>query len=365
MKIFGYLILVLTLASCSLPRGAALESEIIAPRQDRKSEFAVYAVTRASLPRLASWPHPDKERTYRWLAPSTASSDIPIAPNDRISLTIWDSDENSLLTAPGQKSVRIDNTVVSAKGTIFVPYIGDIRISGLSAGQARIKLQEALSSVAPSAQVQVSVNPGQRSSVDLVGGVANPGNYPLTDENLTVLNLISKGGGVAATLRNPQLRLVRQDRIYGISLARLYASPQLDVPVRGGDKVIVTQDTRFFRALGAAGTEKIVPFTTDRPTALDAISMIGGLLDSRANPAGVLILREYPKWAVRRNGRGPSDQRVIFTLDLTTADGIFSAGAFAIRPGDTVLVTEASVKSAETVLGLIGNMFGVFRAATK
>ncbi len=365
MKIFGYLIVLLVLASCSLPRGAALESEIIAPRKDKQSEFAVYAVTRASLRRLSRWPGTGNEKTYRWISPGDGSDGISIAPNDRIGLTIWDSDENSLLTAPGQKSVRIDNTVVSAKGTIFVPYIGDIAIAGLSVEQARKRLQEALSSVAPSAQVQISVNPGQRSSVDLVGGVANPGNYPLTDENLTVLNLLSKGGGVASSLRNPQLRLVRQGRIYGISLARLYASPDLDVPVRGGDKVIVTQDRRFFRALGAAGAEKIVPFTTDHPSALDAISMIGGLLDSRANPAGVLVLREYPKWAVRKNGRGPSDRRVVFTLDLTTADGIFSAGEFAIQPGDTVLVTEASVKSAETVLGLVGNMFGVFRAATK
>ena len=39
-------------------------------------------------------------------------------------------------------------------------------------------------------------------------------------------------------------------------------------------------------------------------------------------------------------------------MNLTTADGLFSAGKFRIHPGDTVMVTEAPVTVAETIIGL-------------
>jgi len=51
--------------------------------------------------------------------------------------------------------------------------------------------------------------------------------------------------------------------------------------------------------------------------------------------------------------------RVVFTLDLTSADGLFSAGIFHIMPGDLVYATESPVNAASTVLGLLGTVLGV------
>jgi polysaccharide export outer membrane protein len=50
---------------------------------------------------------------------------------------------------------------------------------------------------------------------------------------------------------------------------------------------------------------------------------------------------------------------VVFTIDLTSSDGLFSAGAFAINSQDTVLVTESPVNTAQTVFSLIGSLFGL------
>jgi polysaccharide export outer membrane protein len=49
-------------------------------------------------------------------------------------------------------------------------------------------------------------------------------------------------------------------------------------------------------------------------------------------------------------------QRVVFTVDLTSADGLFSAGKFEIMPNDLVYATESPIGAALTV-------FGVLRAA--
>jgi len=87
--------------------------------------------------------------------------------------------------------------------------------------------------------------------------------------------------------------------------------------------------------------------------------MIGGLSEARANLKGVLVLREYPANALRSDGSGPEKQQVVFTFDLTSAEGLFAARKFNVHPQDTLLATESPVTAARTVLGLIGTTFGL------
>jgi polysaccharide export outer membrane protein len=190
-----------------------------------------------------------------------------------------------------------------------------------------------------------------------VSGVRAPGSYPLLDQDYTVLALLAEAGGVNETLNNPQIRLIRDDQIYGTSVARLFEDPALDTTLRGGDKVLVESDDRFFLSLGATGREAEHLFPRDRISALEAMSIMGGVAEQRANPQGILVLRQYPADAVRADGTGPRHQRTVFTLDLTTADGLFSAGQFQIYPGDLVYGTESPVASAQTVFSLLGSAF--------
>ncbi|WP_338050496.1 hypothetical protein [Roseovarius dicentrarchi] len=89
------------------------------------------------------------------------------------------------------------------------------------------------------------------------------------------------------------------------------------------------------------------------------MSIIGGLSESRANPKGVLVLRDYSVSALRPDGTGPSKPQVVFAFDITSADGLFAARKFQIQPEDTVMATESAVASVRTVLGLVGSVFGV------
>lgn len=353
------LLAVAALAGCeSLPRSAAVEREIVAVSQGETADFQVHTVDSTFLDQIAHWPATGPA-PLAWLPASGGARTQVIAPGDTLELTIWDSNENSLLSAPGQRQVQIQSLTVAPDGTVFVPYVGDTRVSGMTLQVAREHLQDAIDAIVASAQVQLSMAEGRTNSVDLVGGVGNPGAYPLPDRNYTVLNLIAAGGGVQPALVNPQIRLRRAGRIYGTSVARLYADPGLDTLLHGGDQVIVEQDPRQFLSLGAAGQQSHHRFPQDRVTALDAMAIIGGVDSRRADPGGILILREYPDSALRTDGTGPALPRVVFTLDLTSADGLFSARNFDIHAGDLVLVTESPITSAQTIFGLIGSVFGV------
>jgi polysaccharide export outer membrane protein len=264
------------------------------------------------------------------------------------------------LATPEQRQIAFPPLTVSPDGTIFLPYADKVYVAKMSPDEAREAVQKGLSSVVPSAQVQLSVESGRRNEVELISGVPSPGPYPLPDGNYGILSLIAKGGGVPATMVNPQVRLSRDGKVYGVSMERLLADPNLDTTLRGGDKVYLEEEQRYFLSLGAAGREAQIVFPQSKVTALDSMSLIGGLNDNTADPKAILILREYSSRAVRADGTGPDKERMIFVFDMTTADGLFSAGDFSIQHQDLVLVTESPVITARTAISLIGAAFGLY-----
>lgn len=364
-KLAGLLGCALLLVGCvSLPRGAPIEAEVIGDADDPAADFAVYPVSRAFLPTLKTWPETGR-RAYPWIGHSRGGAAPIIRPGDRLDITVWDSGENSLLITPGQRAVNLTAITVSPDGTVFLPYIGEVLVSGRTPDAARAEIQSRLETIIPSAQAQLAFTAGRGNSVDLVGGVTTPGTYPMPDRNYTVVSLIAAGGGVLPGLTNPQVRLIRGGAIYGTSIDRLYDTPALDTRLRGGDQVIVEEDDRYFVSLGAAGEEAMLSFPKDVLTATEALAIIGGVEESRADPQGVLILREYPLSAVQPGVRGPREPRVVFAIDLTTSDGLFSARNFQINSGDLVLATESPITNTRTIFGLIGSAFGVVSSASR
>jgi len=355
---------IIALSGCTMPRGAALSSEILKEKDANTATFQVEAVTRANLKTISKWPATGWSGHYHWINASRGPDSSVIRAGDKISLVIWDNQENSLLTSENQKTVDMPGLQVSSSGTIFVPYLDEVQVSGMTPADARTKIQSALAPIVPSAQVQLALEAGKQNSVDLVSGVANPGTYKLPDRNHTVLSLIAQGGGIAPTLRNPLVRLIRDSKTYEIRADRLFSDGSKNATLRGNDKLLVQEDNRYFTALGATGSESIVYFPQENVTALESLSMTGGLSDSRANLKGVLVLREYPAKTLRNDGSGPAMQQVVFTFDLTSADGLFAARGFQINPGDTILASEASLTITRNVFSLIGSAFGLVSTAS-
>lgn len=368
MRTLFYLLAAVSLAllpsGCGrLPGGAPAAEEILTSAAEADAQFALYSVNRAFLPTVAQWPPTGTQENLGWIGHSNGARTQIIQPGDTLTLRIWDSNDNSLLTGLDQKMVQLQEIKVAANGAVFMPYVGNVNVLGLTPDLARETLQSELEAIIPAAQLQLDMMEGRNNSVDLVNGVLTPGTYPMPDRNYTVMGLISAGGGINLALNNPQVRLVRSGSIYGTSLDQLLNNPGFDTLLRGGDRVFVEEDERYFLSFGAAGREDLHIFSKDKISAMDAVSIMGGLEDTRADPQGLLVLREYASSAVAAGQRGPRQTRVVFSLDLTSADGLFSARKFQINPDDLVMVTESPINDALTVSNVIGNFFGVFSAA--
>ena len=339
-------------AGCTVPRSAALPSEILRETRAADSDFQVVEVTRAALSEVTRWPRTGGAVRQNWVSAGLQANTRAIRTGDKLNIAIWDSQRDSLLTATDQRMVEMQDVSVGSSGRIFVPYVGEFAIAGMSPENARRELQNLMAPIVPDAQVQLSVTPGPANAVDVVAGVAQPGRYPLSETSPTLLSVIAEAGGIAPEMRNPLVRLQRAGRSYAIPAKELFANPAFDTVVRGGDRIVVEPDDRHFIALGATGRQEVVQFDREEISALDALSSIGGLANQRADIRGVMVLREYPASVVRGDGSGPEKPWVIFSFDLSNADGLFAARNFRINPGDVVLATEASLPMVTTAFAL-------------
>lgn len=335
------MLLALGLAGCGLPRGAALQSEILRGTQSAESDIQVLAVTREALADLDTWPVAHPELRHSWPTTGASPAARMIRAGDVLTISVWDSQPDSLLTTGEQRVVNMQEVPVGATGRVFVPYVGEVRVSGLTAEQARREIQAQLRSIVPDGQVQLNVAGGAANTIDVVTGVVRPGRVPLPEISPTILSVLAESGGIAPSLRNPLVRLNRAGQAYAIPARELFAVPAHDIQLRGGDRIMVEEDHRSFVALGASGTQRVVYFEREEITALDALSTIGGLAETRANLQGVMVLREYPTALVRDTGPAPRHEQVVFTFDLASADGLFAAQRFGLQPNDVVLVSES------------------------
>ncbi|MGH1412441.1 MAG: polysaccharide biosynthesis/export family protein [Pelagimonas sp.] len=359
LKLIAVLVSVLLLSACSLPRGAAVQSEILDEKASENPTFQVVDVTRANIPGILTWPKSGWHGHYHWPNTSSGSQSSIIRTGDRLNVRVWDSQDNSLITNPGERFTEIKGVEVDANGSIFLPYVNKVGVRGLTSAGARSKIQQRLEPIVPSAQVQVSLQQGRDHSIDVVGGVTKPGSYPMPSRNYKVLNVLADAGGIPSELRNPRVRLLRGSQTYEISSDLLFEDGSKNALLQPRDTLIVEEDDKSFIAFGASGKEDLIYFPKDDLTTLEAVSLMGGLRDARADPQGVLVLREYDSDAISSSHPGPDLQQVVFTFNLTTADGLFAARKFPINPNDTVLVTESPVVKLRTVLDLFGAVVGV------
>lgn len=329
------------LAACSLPRTAATATELLRGTETEASNVQVVAVTRETLAELAHWPRPAGLSRHNWPTASAQPTARTLRAGDTVALAIWDSQPDSLITNAEQRMVSMQNVSVSPSGRIFVPYVGEVRVSGLTAEDARREIESQMRVIVPDGQVQLSVTPGTGNTIEVVTGVARPGSLPMPETSPTILAVLAQAGGIAPTLRNPLVRLNRAGQGYAIPARTLFAEPRHDIQLRGGDRILVEEDQRNFIALGAAGRQQVVYFEREEISALDALSSVGGLSPSRASLRGVMVLREYPAATLRETGHAPRKPWVIFSFDMTSADGLFAAGNFNIAPGDVVLASES------------------------
>ncbi len=359
---WGKCVVVLTLAStvaaCSLvPRSGPNKSEIYAGSVQKEGDAFIVEVNdrvsraTAVVPALG---FSDSFKNAGQLGSDT------IRPGDILALTIWENVDKPLLGPEGQVAAVLEEVQVDGAGFIFVPYAGRIRAAGNTPEGIRRIISAKLEEQTPDPQVEVRRAAGDGSTVSLVGTVGAQGVYPIERPTRTLSTMLAQAGGVTIVPEIAQITVLRGKETGQIWFQDLYDNPELDIALRGGDRILVEEDTRAFTALGATGTQSRVNFFTKDLSAIEAIAQVGGLLATSSDPTGVFIFRNEAD-VVANNVLGRKDldgaQRMVYVLNLTKPNGMFTARDFIVRDGDTLYVTEAPITTwNKTIAAITGTL---------
>lgn len=342
--------------SCGLPRSGPSKREIYAGSVQRDGDaFIVVVDDRVARATAVS---PDLGFTDEFLKASVIGSDV-IRPGDTLGLSIWENVDDGLLSNAGQNSTNLQEVQVDGAGFIFVPYAGRIKAAGNTPNAIRRIITDKLDDQTPDPQVEVRRLAGDGATVSIIGA-SGQGVYPIERPTRTLSTMLAAAGGLAIKPEIAQITIIRGNRRNKVWFQDLYTHPELDIALRGGDRILVEEDTRAYTALGATGSQNRVPFDSQTLSAIEAIAQVGGLSTSAADPKGVFVFRNEPE-AIARQVVNRNDitgtQRVAYVLDLTRPNGMFLARDFVIRDGDTVYVTEAPfVTWNKTISALTGTL---------
>ena len=119
---------------------------------------------------------------------------------DRIRVAVFQEDDLSAIPR------------INAQGTITLPLIGDIKVSGLTISEAQTKIEQAFKEgrFLRSPQVNITVEEYAPREVSILGQVRNPGKYALPVEStLTVVELVTRAGGFTDIAKGTEVRVTR------------------------------------------------------------------------------------------------------------------------------------------------------------
>ncbi|MEY8098232.1 polysaccharide biosynthesis/export family protein [Falsihalocynthiibacter sp. S25ZX9] len=346
------LALVTALASCTLPRSGPNKNEIYSGSVLKQGDAFVVTVNDRVTRATSVTPALGFSAAFK--NAGLLGSDT-IRSGDVLGVSVWENTDVPILGAP-QVATILEEIQVDGQGFIFVPYAGRIKADGNTPEQLRNIITRKLDQQTPDPQVSVRRLAGDGSTVSIVGGVGAQGVYPIERPTRTLSAMLARASGVTIEPEIAQITVTRnglKDRIW---LQDLYENPEMDIALRGGDKILVEKDNRAFTALGAMGTQSRVTFESQTVSAIEALALVGGLNSNLADPKGIFIFRNEPQEisnvVLGRNDL-QGDQRFIYVIDLTAPNGMFQARDFAIRENDTVYVTEAPYVRLQKTLGAI------------
>lgn len=180
---------------------------------------------------------------------------------------------------------------VSDTGTIALPRVGDVAISGLTQNEATRRLAELLEACCVRrASVEIEIREFRSRPITLIGAVSSPGPLAFSGR-WTLLEAIAAAGGLAAghgdtifVLRRAENGLTDQVAVTVTDLM-VKADPRANIPILSNDLINVpaTVEVTIY-TLGEVAQPGAVVFTSsERITVLSVIARAGGLSDRASN----------------------------------------------------------------------------------
>ncbi|MEO7067504.1 MAG: polysaccharide biosynthesis/export family protein [Rhodanobacter sp.] len=259
-----------------------------------------------------------------------------IGAGDTLFITVWDHPE---LTSPAgtQQQTSANGRLVRSDGTLFYPYVGTLKVAGMTIEQLREAISSKLAAYVEKPQVDVSVIGYGSQRVFLQGAFLKTDPQPITAVPLTLAQVLG-----TATVNTEQanlsgLVLIRDGHNYHLDLDALNRNHVAsDIYLKPGDRLFLPyNDRQEVYVVGEVVKPMAITFKTSSLTLTQALGRAGGLNATTSKGKAVYVIR-----GVEDLEKAPAK---VFQLDARSPAAFALADNFQVKPGDVVFVGPAGV----------------------
>lgn len=173
-----------------------------------------------------------------------ADNSYRIKSGDEIEVTVWEHPNFNT------------QTTVSSLGTISIPLMGVVNVSGLTQPELYNQIEHELSQyIRGEINLTVSVRSSENRLVSIFGRVTRPNNYPLV-EGASLFEIISSAGGTTDNANIRDIKIYRRNgnpNFVDVDLTQYLESGNMtseELIVYPGDIVYVPQKNNAIREMG-------------------------------------------------------------------------------------------------------------------
>lgn len=247
------------------------------------------------------------------------------------------ADPASVSPAPGY--------IVSNTGQLSFPYIGALKVAGMTVQEMEEAVVKRLSRVFKDPQISVRVEAFRSKRAYMDGEVRVPGLILFTDIPMTLAEAINRSGGLTPNGDRSAINLTREGRTIPIDLMAM-ADAGINpsrLPLHPGDMIYVKgRDERKVTVMGESTNQTGVLMRNGKLTLNDALTEVGGINLTTANPRQIYVIRNEEKGG-----------QSIFHLDAQTPTALAMADGFDLRAKDVVFVDQVPLVQWNRLVNLI------------
>jgi polysaccharide export outer membrane protein len=280
-----------------------------------------------------------------------------IGAGDTLYITVWDHPELTSPAGPQQQTLA-NGRLVRSDGTLFYPYVGELKVSGLTIEELRKAISDKLAKYVEKPQVDVNVIGYGSQRVTFQGAFVKTDPQPITAIPTTLAQALG-----AATINTEQadlsgLVLSRDGHDYRIDLDALNTNKAMaqDVYLKPGDRLFLPYNDRHeVYVIGEVNRPMALTFKTSNLTLTQALGRAGGLNPTTSKGKAVYVIRGIEDLDTARG--------TVYQLDARSPDAFILADQFKVKPGDVVFVGPADVTRWNRFLSQLLPLTGIISNA--
>lgn len=279
-----------------------------------------------------------------------------MGPGDILSLTIWDSPQvpagRTTLGPELTQAVTNETTTVppglsiAADGTVQIPYIGSVRVNGMTEAEATKLVTSQLAKFIRNPQITLRVSAYRSKKVFIEGEVRTPGQVVITDVPMTLAEAIARSGGVTGAADTSNLTLYRQGKSYRINqpLLAKRGIALSSIPLLSDDLLrVAPRDEGRVSVMGEVSRPTTLNMRNGNLTLQDALAEAGGVNTVSSDPRQIYVIRNT----------GAETVPQVYHLSARSPVMLALAENFELRPKDVVFVDPAPLALWNRVISLI------------